>query len=63
MVGKGEYAVYQHFLLCQQCFFGGVIKTCEYAEKGLIPYHTILTFNTSGKDSFGKHCGKRRKCW
>ena len=25
--------------------------------------HTIQTFNSSGKDNFIKHCGKRRKCW
>ena len=24
---------------------------------------TILTFNDPGKESFYKHCGKRRKCW
>ena len=29
----------------------------------LTHYHTIPTFNTSGKESLRKHCGKRRKCW
>ena len=26
-------------------------------------YHTIPTFNNPDKESFCKHCGKRRKCW
>ena len=26
-------------------------------------YHTIPTFNDPKKEGFGKHCGKRRKCW
>ena len=29
----------------------------------LTHYHTIPTFNTSGKENFWKHCEKRRKCW
>ena len=29
----------------------------------LTHYRTIPTFNTSGKESFRKQCGKRRKCW
>ena len=33
------------------------------AEGTLTLYHTIPTFNTSGKESFWKHCWKRRKCW
>ena len=41
MIGKGEYAVYQHFLLFQQCFLGGVVKPWDCAEKGLTPYHNL----------------------
>ena len=26
-------------------------------------YHTIPTFNDPREEGFGKHCGKRRKCW
>ena len=26
-------------------------------------YHTIPTFNDPKEEGFGKHCGKRRKCW
>ena len=26
-------------------------------------YHTIPTFNDPKEEAFGKHCGKRRKCW
>ena len=26
-------------------------------------YHTIPTFNDPKEENFGKHCGKRRKCW
>ena len=26
-------------------------------------YHTIPTFNDPKEEDFGKHCGKRRKCW
>ena len=26
-------------------------------------YHTRPTFNTLAKEGFGKHCGKKRKCW
>ena len=33
------------------------------SEDYLTCYHMIPTFNTSEKEAFGKHCGKRRKCW
>ena len=26
-------------------------------------YHTIITFHDPDKESFRKHCGKKRKCW
>ena len=26
-------------------------------------YHTIPIFNNPKEEGFGKHCGKRRKCW
>ena len=26
-------------------------------------YQAILTFNDPGEEGFGKHWGKRRKCW
>ena len=29
----------------------------------LTHYHTIPTFNDPKEEGFGKHCGKRRKCW
>ena len=32
-------------------------------ESYLTLYHTVQTFNDSREESFGKHCGKRRKCW
>ena len=32
---------------------------CHY----IILYRTIKTFNDPKKEGFGKHCGKRRKCW
>ena len=31
--------------------------------KCLTLYHTIPTFNDPKEEAFGKHCGKRRKCW
>ena len=34
-----------------------------FAEGKLTHYHIIPIFNTSGKESFRKHCGKRIKCW
>ena len=37
-------------------------KFCPFG-KGLTLYHTIPTFNNTIEESFGKHCGKRRKCW
>ena len=30
---------------------------------GLTFYHTIQTFNDHKEEGFGKHYGKRRKCW
>ena len=35
----------------------------KYRHVYIINCHTIPTFNTSGKESFWKHFGKRRKCW
>ena len=32
-------------------------------SQGFTLYHTILTFNYLKMEPFGKHCGKRRKCW
>ena len=29
----------------------------------LTVYHTIPTLNNPEEKAFGKHCGKRRKCW
>ena len=29
----------------------------------LILCHTLPTFNDPKEDGFGKHCGKKRKCW
>ena len=29
----------------------------------LTVFHTTPTFNDAKKEGFGKHCGKRRKCW
>ena len=31
--------------------------------KVLTLYHTIPSFNDPKEEAFGKHCGKRRKCW
>ena len=32
-------------------------------SKAFTLYHIILTFNNPEEESFGKHCGKRRKWW
>ena len=32
-------------------------------EIALTLYHTIPPFNDPKQEGFGKHCGKRRKCW
>ena len=29
----------------------------------LNPYHIIPWFKHLAEETFGKHCGKRRKCW
>ena len=39
---------------CSYPCFPGVLLTL---------YHTIPTFNDPKEEAFGKHCGKRRKCW
>ena len=33
------------------------------SEKPLTFYHTVPPFNDPNEEGFGKHCGKRRKCW
>ena len=43
-------------------FFLNVFKRLPFGGF-LTLYHTIPTFNDSGKETFWKHCGKRRKCW
>ena len=53
IVGKGENAGSQHFLLFQQSFH----------SKLLTLYHTTPIFNDPEKEAFWKHYGKRRKCW
>ena len=58
-VGKGEIAHYVFFkiLILQTPINQGLFR------KGLTLYQTILTFNNPLEEDFGKHCGKRRKCW
>ena len=34
-----------------------------FIKGSLTLYHTIPTFNNPKEEAFGKHCGKRRKCW
>ena len=34
-----------------------------FCGKGLTLYHTVPTFKDPKEEGFGKHCGKRRKCW
>ena len=58
-----------HFLqtcnCCLQNSFGlEDSKVCHWEKvKRLTLYHTIPPFNNPKKKGFGKHCGKRRKCW
>ena len=56
-VGKGENAGNQHFLLFPQCFL-------PY-ERDNGHFSNVLFVNKfyRKEESFGKHCGKRRKCW
>ena len=60
ILGKGESAAYQHFLLFPQCFqkasFPGL------SVKGLTHYHTMLHFDALKIYSCGKLCEKRRNC-
>ena len=62
MVGKGEYAGYQHFLLSPK-YFSILSKTSPVISVTLTLYHTFPAFNDRNKEGFGKNCGKRRKCW
>ena len=57
-VGEGDTAIYK----TRYGTFGskGNIDMRGYT---LTHYHTIPTFNTSGKESFRKHCRKKEKCW
>ena len=50
IVGKGENAGYQHFLLFPQ-----------YFQKSL-SYHTMTHFDTLKIHCCGKHCEKRKNC-
>ena len=57
IVGKGENASNQHFLLFPQYFQ----KACfPWASKGVIVWEWV---NDPMEQAFWKHCGKRRKCW
>ena len=38
-------------------------KFLEKKKMSSTLYHTVLTYNDSKEDSFGQHCGIRRKCW
>ena len=33
------------------------------SDNTLTLYHTVPTFKYPEERAFGKHCGKRRKCW
>ena len=56
MVGKGENAGFQHFLLFPQCFqkasFLGVVKNPDCVVKGLTRSHTTTPFDAPGKQAF-----------
>ena len=49
IVGKGENAGYQHFLLCPQCFqnasFLGVVKSRDCVVKSLIVSEHVIGWN------------------
>ena len=55
IVGKGEIARYEQFLLCPQCFqkacFPGASEDVTVGE-WVNSYHTILNFNDSKEGGF-----------
>ena len=52
--------IISHQFLFYFFIFLSVLKIFKCA---LTLYHTIRTFNDPKEEGFGKHCGKRRKCW
>ena len=76
IVGKGENAAYQHFLLFPQCFqkprgSGSCnslpnIKILDYSKVKACADDKINGTEKIIEVRYGlsrKHCGKRRKCW
>ena len=59
-VGKGEIARYESVFKRLVSQRHQKVSLCG---NGLTLYHTILTFNDPKEEGFGKHWGKRRKCW
>ena len=71
IVGKGENAGYQHFLLFPQCFqkafFPRAVKSLDCVVKSQL-FTTQFRFLTTPKKKDLKekrkiHSGERRKCW
>ena len=62
IVGMGEIARYEQFLLFQQCFQKLSIVDEYLWSKGLTLSQTSPGFYVSAEELFWKHCGKRRNC-
>ena len=65
MLGKGENAGYQHFLLFPKYFqkpstFG---RDFFLSGKVLTFYQTVLNVDGPDEERFWKHCWKRLNCW
>ena len=60
-VKEGEVNRHVEFLFLKEVVDVYALK--KIYIKALYLYHTIPTFKNSRKESFRKHCVKRRKCW
>ena len=64
---KKENVIMMILFICTRTV---ILSTCILIQTTVIQnltllwlYHTILTFNDPREEGFGRHCGKRRKCW
>ena len=75
MAVLGAFMFHKHILFSAALYLGSLKQDCikkrfkfkvidfDILHGSLTLFHTIQNFNDPDKESFRKHCGKRRKRW
>ena len=57
------FYIWLNFVCWQRLNLIHLVNNKEHIEHSSTLYRTIQLYNNPSKESFWKHCGRRRKCW